>query len=383
MRYGEAVNSTDRGPEWSLEASDTANVIVLSGDWIAQQGHVPDFPSDGLRQARPGQKLTFRTDRLGRWDTGLIGFLWALKQGAAQAHLEMDADTLPDAAHKLLDLLPDRPAPAPPIPRRRFAPLATIGSLTIDSLTEIGTVTELGVETAKGGVASLTGRGRMRLTDLMSNIRDAGPSALLIVSVVNFLVGAILAFVGAVQLRKFAADIYVASLVGIAMVREMSAVMTAIIMAGRTGGAYAARIATMQGNEEIDALTVFGIPVSSYIILPSILSLTATMPFLYLYGSLVGMLGGFTVAIGMLSVTGAGYFHQTLNAVALDQFGFGFVKSIFFAILIGLTSCRIGLQAGRSAADVGVAATRAVVVGIVGVIALDAIFAVIATTIGL
>ncbi|MFT8677345.1 MAG: ABC transporter permease, partial [Gluconacetobacter sp.] len=100
------MNSTDRGPEWSLEASDTANVIVLSGDWIAQQGHVPDFPSDGLRQARPGQKLTFRTDRLGRWDTGLIGFLWALKQGAAQAHLEMDADTLPDAAHKLLDLLP-------------------------------------------------------------------------------------------------------------------------------------------------------------------------------------------------------------------------------------------------------------------------------------
>jgi phospholipid/cholesterol/gamma-HCH transport system permease protein len=113
----------------------------------------------------------------------------------------MDADTLPDAARKLLDLLPDRPAPAPPIPRRRFA-LATIGSLTIDSLTEIGTVTELGVETAKGGVASLAGRGRMRLTDLMSNIRDAGPSALLIVSVVNFLVGAILAFVGAVQLRN-------------------------------------------------------------------------------------------------------------------------------------------------------------------------------------
>nr|WP_220791520.1 ABC transporter permease [Gluconacetobacter tumulicola] len=384
MRYGEAVNSTDRGqPEWSLQAGDNANVIVLSGDWIAQQGHVPAFPSDGLHQVRPNQPLTFSTDGLGRWDTGLIGFLWALKQGAAQAHLDMRAETLPDAARKLLDLLPDRPAPAPPLPRRHFAPLAAIGTVTIDSLTEIGTVTELGIETARGGVASVTGRGRMRLTDLMSNIRNAGPSALLIVSVVNFLVGAILAFVGAVQLRKFAADIYVASLVGIAMVREMSAVMTAIIMAGRTGGAYAARIATMQGNEEIDALTVFGIPVSSYIILPSILSLTATMPFLYLYGCLVGMLGGFTVAIGMLSVTGAGYFHQTLNAVALNQFVFGFIKSIFFAILIGLTSCRIGLQAGRSAADVGVAATRAVVVGIVGVIALDAIFAIIATTIGI
>ena len=129
-------------------------------------------------------------------------------------------------------------------------------------------------------------------------------SALIIVSVVNFLIGAILAFVGAVQLRKFAADIYVANLVGLAMVREMAAVMTAIIMAGRTGGAYAARIATMQGNEEIDALTVIGIPVADYIVLPSILALVFTMPFLYLYGCLVGMLGGFVVSIAMLNITG-------------------------------------------------------------------------------
>ena len=111
----------------------------------------------------------------------------------------------------------------------------------------------LGV-TANGGVQALAGRARMRAVDLLANIRDAGPSALVIVSVVNFLIGAILAFVGAVQLRKFAADIYVANLVGLALVREMAAVMTAIVMAGRTGGAYAARIATMQGNEEIDAL---------------------------------------------------------------------------------------------------------------------------------
>jgi phospholipid/cholesterol/gamma-HCH transport system permease protein len=186
-----------------------------------------------------------------------------------------------------------------------------------------------------------------------------------------------------VQLRKFAADIYVADLVGLALVREMAAVMTAIIMAGRTGGAYAARIATMQGNEEIDALQVIGIPVSDYIVLPSILALVFTMPFLYLYGCLVGIFGGFVVALAMLSVTGPGYLHETLNAVAFNQFVFGFVKSIAFAILIGVTSCRIGLKAGRSAADVGTAATNAVVTGIVGIIALDAIFAVLANVIGL
>jgi phospholipid/cholesterol/gamma-HCH transport system permease protein len=237
--------------------------------------------------------------------------------------------------------------------------------------------------TAAGGALALTGRARMRAVDLLGNLRDAGPSALAIVSTVNFLIGAILAFVGAVQLRKFAADIYVADLVGLALVREMAAVMTAIIMAGRTGGAYAARIATMQGNEEIDALQVIGIPVSDYLVLPSILALVFTMPFLYLYGCLVGMLGGFVVSFAMLNITGPGYLNETLKAVPLDQFAFGFVKSIAFAILIGVTSCQIGLKAGRSAADVGLAATRAVVTGIVGVIALDAIFAVLADAAGL
>ena len=223
----------------------------------------------------------------------------------------------------------------------------------------------------------------IRAADLLADIRAAGPSALIIVSVVNFLIGAILAFVGAVQLRRFAADIFVANLVAVALVREMSAVMTAIVMAGRTGGAYAARIATMRGNEELDALEVVGIPVADYLILPSVLALVLTMPLLYLYGCLVGMLGGFVVAISMLDVTVLGFLNQTIDAVPFDQFVFGFVKTIAFAIMIGVTSCRIGLKAGRSAADVGVAATQAVVVGIVGVIAMDAVFAIIADAIGI
>jgi phospholipid/cholesterol/gamma-HCH transport system permease protein len=139
----------------------------------------------------------------------------------------------------------------------------------------------------------------------------------------------------------------------------------------------------MQGNEEIDALQVIGIPVSDYIVLPAILALVFTMPFLYLYGCLVGMFGGFVVSIAMLNITGPGYLHQTLAAVPFNQFIFGFLKTIAFAILIGAISCQIGLKAGRSAADVGMAATRAVVTGIVGVIALDALFAVLADMVGL
>ena len=367
-------------------------MLLIAGDWIGQSGAIPAFSpaaldpvGGGAPRGELGGGATLRLDiaGVGRWDTGLIEFLWDVRRAANAQGISIDTANLPESARKLLGLLPDRLAEPRTPPRRRFRPLSWLGGQTIGLLTEIGVLSILFGDTARGGALALTGRARMRAVDLFANIRDAGPSALIIISVVNFLIGAILAFVGAVQLRKFAADIYVANLVGLALVREMAAVMTAIVMAGRTGGAYAARIATMQGNEEIDALQVFGIPVSDYIVLPSILALVFTMPLLYLYGCLVGMTGGFVVSIAMLNITGPGYLNQTLGSIAFSQFAFGFVKSIAFAILIGVTSCRIGLKAGRSAADVGSAATRAVVTGIVGVIALDSLFAVLANVVGL
>ena len=370
-------------PTWKLIYATNRDVFALGGDWIAQSGGIPQFPPDCLAESAAGRTIAFDTAGLGRWDTGLIEFLWDAKRSAASAGLRIDGSGLPDSARKLLGLLPDTLAAPGSPPHRRFQPLYELGGKTLNMLTEIGTLAELLAVTTKGAVLALTARARMRAVDLLANIRDAGPQALAIVGVVNFLVGAILAFVGAVQLRKFAADIFVADLVGIAVVREMAAVMTAIIMSGRTGGAYAARIATMRGNEELDALSVVGIPVTDYIVLPSVLALTFTMPLLYLYGCFVGVIGGFAVACLMLDITALGYFNQTMAAVPLNQFAFGFIKTVAFAIMIGLTSCRIGLLAGRSAADVGLAATKAVVIGIVGVIAMDAVFAVIADVIGI
>jgi phospholipid/cholesterol/gamma-HCH transport system permease protein len=198
------------------------------------------------------------------------------------------------------------------------------------------------------------------------------------VAVVNLLVGGILAFVGAVELRKFGADIYIANLVGVAMFREMAAIMTAIVMSGRTGGAYAAEIATMVGSEEIDALRVIGIPIGDYLIVPRVVALTAMMPLLFLYGSVVGILGGFIVAIAMLGVSPDTFIAQVRDSVTVGEVSFGLTKSITFGALIGIVGCRIGLKAGRSTTDVGNAATSAVVAGILGIIALDAVFAVCA-----
>lgn len=378
-----AYVAVDTFPTWQIVRTKDRDVITLGGDWIAQSGHIPQFAATEVAGTAAGRTVGFETAGLGRWDSGLIEFLWDAKRAAAGAGFVLDGAGLPEAARKLLGLLPAELAVAREPPRRAFRPIHWLGGKTLGMLSEVGAVAELLGVTAKGTASALLARARMRAVDLLANIREAGPRALVIVTIVNFLVGAILAFVGAVQLRKFAADIFVADLVGIAIVREMAAVMTGIVMAGRTGGAYAARIATMRGNEELDALAVVGIRVTDYIVLPSVLALAITMPLLYLYGCLVGMLGGYVVAVAMLNVTTLGYINQTLNAVPFDQFVFGLVKSVAFAIMIGLTSCRIGLLAGRSAADVGIAATKAVVVGIVGIIAMDAVFAVVADVIGI
>ena len=366
-------------PAWRIEQGR----LSLSGDWLAQSGRIPAFPDDALAKSGADKSLTLDIKGVGKWDSGLVEFLWDANRAAAKAGIESDASRLPDSARKLLGLLSNAPAEPAPTKPPRAGLLGWVGARSVALVEETGVLSTLLGTTARGGVLALLGRARLRPVDLWANIRDAGPHAIIIVSVVNFLIGAILAFVGAAQLRKFAAGLYVANLVGLALVREMVPVMTAIVMAGRTGGAYAARIATMQGNEEIDALKVIGIPVSDYILLPSILALIFTMPMLYLYGCLVGIVGGMVVATAMLNISATSFIHQVLVAVPLDQFVFGFCKSIAFAILIGITSCRIGLKAGRSAADVGSAATSAVVVGIVGVIALDAVFAVLADMAGI
>lgn len=221
------------------------------------------------------------------------------------------------------------------------------------------------------------GRARFRGTDLLQHIEDSGAHALPIVTLVSVLVGMILGFVGAVQLRLFGAQIYVADLVGIATVREMGAIMTAIIMAGRTGAAYAAQLGTMQVNEEIDALTTLGIPPIDFLVLPRMLALMLMMPLLCIYADFMGIMGGAIVGVGMLDITAVQYFKQTQAAIDLTNFSLGVSKSLAFAIIVALSGCLRGLQCGRSASAVGDAATSAVVTAIVWIIVTDGLFAVL------
>lgn len=366
------------GSGWSARIDQGRVVVSLFGDWIAGvSGRSDPGTFEKIVDAAGDQGISFDCGQLGHWDSSLLIFITALRQAARGRDLSIDGTGLPRPAVRLLALIPDVSLPA----MSAFAKntlVARVGQAVIDSWTEAGAVTTLIGDTVLSGGVAARGRLRMRAGDLLMCVYDAGVAALPIVTIVNVLVGGIVAFVGSVQLRRFGADIFIADLVGVAMVREMTALMTAIVMSGRTGGAYAAQIATMLGNEEIDALRAIGIPIHDYLVLPRILALTFTMPLLYLYGCAVGIFGGFMVSVSMLNLSPEAFIDETRASVEGDQILFGLVKSITFGVLIAIVGCRSGLGAGRSAADVGRAATAAVVIAIVGVIAVDAVFAVCA-----
>jgi phospholipid/cholesterol/gamma-HCH transport system permease protein len=229
----------------------------------------------------------------------------------------------------------------------------------------------------------LRGKARYRPSELFVIIQDCGAKAFPIVSLISLLVGLILAFIGAIQLKMFGAQIYIADLVGIGMVRVMGAVMTGIIMAGRTGAAFAAHIGTMQVNEEIDALETMGISPMEFLVLPRMLALTLMMPLLCLYSDLMGILGGMIVGVGMMDLTAMEYFMETKKAVSVGNLWIGLFQSVVFGILVSLSGCLRGMQCGRSASSVGDAGTSAVVTGIVSIVVATAIITFVCQVLGI
>lgn len=222
------------------------------------------------------------------------------------------------------------------------------------------------------------GRARFRASDFWLTVQECGVGALPIVALISFLIGMILAFVGNVQLASFGASLYVADLVGIAMVREMGVMMTAIIMSGRTGAAFAAHLGSMNANQEIDALRTFGINPFDYLVLPRVFALVLMMPILTVYSNVIGILGGMLVGAGV-GIPPSLFWAELLTAVDMTQASLGVIKSVFFGVAIAISGCLFGMNSGGSSAAVGQATTKAVVAAITTIIVLDSAFAVIFT----
>ena len=288
-------------------------------------------------------------------------------------------DGLPDNLRGLLELalaVPEEiasgPAPRPP------GPVARLGTITLEICGNGRVLMDFIGQAVLSLGRLVTGRARFRPADFWQTLQECGVQALPIVSLISVLIGVILAFVGNVQLSNFGANLYVADLVGIAMVREMGVVMTAIIMSGRTGAAFAAHLGSMKANEEIDALRTFGFNPFDFLVLPRLLALVLMMPILTIYANIVGILGGMLVGF-FVHIPPVLYWTETLNSIDLTTSSLGVFKSVFFGAAIAISGCMQGMRAGHSSAAVGQATTRAVVTAITAVIVLDSAFAAVFT----
>jgi phospholipid/cholesterol/gamma-HCH transport system permease protein len=368
----------------SCEVTDGALRLRLAGAWTLT-GAWPDAREVEEMLATQGlRRVVLDAAALSSWDSSLVVFLGRTRERAHAAGLELDLGDIPDGASRLLamaEAVPEQEGARRGAARRSL--LARLGTATLAmSRSFLGALAFVG-ELTRGFARLATLRARFRRSDLALFVQEAGVEALPIVTLISVLVGMILAFVGAVQLRQFGAAIYVADLVGIAMAREMGALMVGIIMAGRTGAAYAAQLGTMKVTEEIDALTTLGLPPMEFLVLPRALALFLMMPLLCLYADAVGMLGGAIVAVGMLDLGALQYLQELARSVRTADVVLGVVKSAVFGVLVAYAGCRCGMESGRSAAAVGGAATKAVVTAIVLLVVADGLFAVLCETLGI
>ena len=287
-------------------------MLALSGDWRLERGFTSGAAVE-RELARPPfpRRVAFDAAELGEWDSSLISFVAEVLELCRVRGLAVDPAGLPGGLRRLVELAETVPEKTDAHSVAARAPLAArVGSATIAYAESIGGfVTFLGAVTIALG-RFMIGRARYRRVDLLVEIQDCGAKAFGIVTLISFLVGTILAFMGAVQLEQFGASIFVADLVGIGMARDMGAMMTAIIMAGRTGAAFAAQLGTMKVTQEIDALSTMGISPMEFLVLPRVLALILMMPLLCFYSDLMGMLGGAAVGTGMLGLSFTSYFRR-------------------------------------------------------------------------
>ena len=330
----------------------------------------------GWRAEGPVRAVRVETPAGWRWSTADAAFLAQVVQQLDRLHHDIALRGLPEELHKLLALARTKlsAGPGASVAPARF--VARVGLLALQGARSMQSFVDLLGQVVLLLPRFAAARARIRAKEMLDILAECSSSALFIVAIVNVLMGAILAFVGAVQLKPFGAGIYVANLVGIASVRELTPILTAIVLAGRTGASFAARIATMQGNEEVDALITLGISPVEFLVLPRVVALSLLMPLLCVYGAAMALLGGLAVAVPFLDMSATSYVTQTQQAIGAAQFAIGGLKAFAFGALVALVGCYFGLRAERSAAGVGAATTNAVVSAIIGIIAVDAVFAV-------
>ena len=326
--------------------------------------------------ARDGShsRIVLDASRVDYCDGSGIGLLVELRRRQQRSGRELEIRGLQDEFQQLLDLFDPSEFPEFQTEKQTKFP-EDVGRVAVmvweDSRTLVSFVGELGVAL----ILALFNPRRVRWKDAFLVAETAGVNALPIIALISFLIGLIMAFQSAIPMRQFGAEIFVANLIALSMLRELGPLMTAIILAGRTGSAFAAELGTMKVNEEIDALTTMGLDPVQFLVVPRVIAAVTMTPLLAIFANLLGLVGGSLVLIslGFPLIT---YINQVLSAVTFVDLLGGLVKSFVFGILVASIGCLRGLQTETGASAVGVSTTRAVVTGITLIILTDGIFSV-------
>lgn len=353
---------------------DDTLVLMLAGDWTIERPlsrFIPPFTSwDNSDQIRA---VGFDTTDLGVWDSSLLTFVLDTFDFCKENGLQFKFESLPDNIAGLISLSQEVPEAELIDEKPRNGFFKQIGKKSLNLFKEgLAFVTFTGAF-AQSFTGLLTGRVRLRWRDFWVVVQSNSSGALPIVTLISFLVGLILSFLGAVVLRRFGADYYVSYLVSYGVLRELGALMTAIIMAGRTGAAFAAELGSMKISEEINALETLGISPMDFLVLPRFLGIFVTLPLLTIYANFIGVLGGMLVALSMLDVGMTQFITGFLEPVSIIDVLIGLFKATVFGAIIGLAGCMRGLQTGNDAGAVGISTTSAVVTAITHIILANAI----------
>ena len=357
--------------------------IKLSGEWLVSSG----LPS--IKEIKSGfsghadiTQITFDASGLSRWDSSLVSFLFELIREAQRRNINVIRDGLPQGAQGLLALalrVHEKVNP-PKVEQERF--FAKVGGRTLKIYEGLLSLLDFLGEVTFSFGRLIRGKAHFPREEFIYIVQGCGAGALPLVSLISILVGIILAFVGAIQLELFGAQIFIADIVGIAMVRMMGVVMAGILLSGRTGASFAAQLGIMQANEEIDALRTCGVNPIEYLVVPRVLALVIMMPLLALYADFMGILGGFIVSTGMLGINPVEYLQHTRDAVKLNNLWVGLTLSVIFGVIIAVAGCMRGIKCERNSAAIGEATTSAVVSAITGIVIATAIVTFICQVLG-
>lgn len=363
--------------QYLLQSEGGKWALALRGTWRLSGG-LPEWKPPG---GPAPERVEIHMDEVGGWDSSLPMFVYRVSTWCAGAGVSCDFSALPASVRRLVGECGAVRETATPKDRRKNL-LHGIGEAATDAARQGRDFLSFLGECALSAGRLARNPRRFRWADCLEEMQKCGAMALPIVSLVSFLVGVTLAYTGAIILRLFGGDIWVADLVGLSTTREMAPMMTAVVLAGRTGAAYAAQLGNMKANEEIDALLTLGVSPVDFLVVPRLVALALMTPLLTLYCSCLGIIGGMVIAKGVLDIPPTAYWIEMLTIVDLSDVNTGLIKASTFGLIVGVSGCLRGLQADRSAVGVGQAATSAVVTTILWVVVADAAYAVLFNILG-